>query len=89
MSAEALPVGTFIEEESAFDFPNNVQKTVEGAVKYRLQTTNRTYGTGRPIVLVLFYDAAGDVIATRDGMSHISKRTGRVFYSCAIDAASE
>lgn len=47
----------------------------------------RTYKSGRPVLVATFFNAAGEVIETRDAMSLKSTKTGNDYVVCMGTAA--
>jgi hypothetical protein len=62
-----------------------VQKTVPGAQTCVIETTSKTFKTGRPVVQAVFYDARRREICRRSGM-RLQSRKGTSYEVCRREA---
>ena len=75
--------------EQTWVFPSEMKKTL-GASWFEVLPTPDTYASGRPKFLARYYGAGYGVnrpiIAQRDAMELMSKKTGRPYYVCRREA---
>ena len=65
-----------------WSFPSEVKSSL-GAAFFETAQTNYYYSTGRPKFITKFYSAENKaILATRDSMELISKRTGNPYIVC-------